>query len=286
MNKYMISADIEGISGVASREFSSSKGKCYELGRRYMMHNVNAVVTGILQADPNAWIVVKDAHGSAMNLDFEKLHPKANLVQGWGDSMNMVSPIDNSYKGLFLVGYHAGGDNNDAVLAHTYAKFIHAVKINGKIITETGLAALNASIFDVPVAFISGDNFTVAEAEQQLTGLVGIVVKESLARDSVLSYPLSEAQKLLEDGAKLATQNLLQNKVIPFKISSPITTEIKIYNIGYNISILQKLFKTFEFDKTYKFDLNQYVVSFDAATQAEMLNRFNLVMQCLYSYGC
>lgn len=284
MNKYLISVDIEGISGVASREFSSASGKLYELGKRFMLHNTNAVVEGILQADPAAWIVVRDAHNSAQNLDFEKLHPKANLVQGWGNSMNMVSPVDKSYKGVFLVGYHAGGHNNDAVLAHTYAKFIHSLKINDKIIDEAGIAALYAGIHNVPVAFLSGDNLAVAAAKEQLPDIVGVVVKESLARDSVLSYPLAKAQELLISGAKLATQNLLQNKFKPFKLSVPFKAELKIYNIGYHISIFQKLYKTFELDKVFEFDLNEFSVKFISDSTAQFLQRFEVLMQCLYSY--
>lgn len=284
MNKYFLSVDIEGISGVATREFSSSSGKFYEQARRYMAHNVNAVITGILNADPNAWIVVRDAHSSAANLDLEKLHPKANLVQGWGHSMSMVYPLDDSYKGVFLVGYHAGATNNDAVLAHTYTGFIHSIKINNKLITEAGIAAINAGIQNVPVAFISGDNFAVAEAKEQLENIVGVVVKESFARDCALSYSLEVAHNLLADGAKTATQNLLQNKIQPFKISGQIKAEIRLHNIGYNISIFQKLYKTWEFDKAFTFDLENCSVSYVSKSAAEFFKRFEILMQCLFSY--
>ena len=58
MNKYLISADIEGITGVVNKEFSKENGKFYPLGCRYMASDVNAVIQGILNADFDAEIVV------------------------------------------------------------------------------------------------------------------------------------------------------------------------------------------------------------------------------------
>lgn len=285
MNKYLLSVDIEGITGVAHTGFSSSKGKQYDLARKYMASDVNAVVRGILAVDPECYILVRDAHGSkATNLDLERIHPQAHVMQGWGDEMNPVASIDKSFKGVFFVGYHAGGQNNEAVLGHTCCSFIHYVKVNGKILNEAGIFGLYAGHYNVPVAFISGDNHSVEEANAQFKSLVSVVVKESFGRDAALSVSLAKAQELLEEGAKKATQDLLQNKIRPLTISSPLKTEVRFYNTGYSISIFQKIYGTFSFDKSYEFDKEQFIVKFTANDPIEMYGRISLLIAVVYGF--
>jgi D-amino peptidase len=283
MNKYLISVDIEGITGVVDKNFSELNGNRYILAQKYMLHDTNAVINGILEADEHAFIVVRDAHGAATNLDLERLHPRAHLLQGWGDNMAMVGGLDESFAGVFLVGYHSGGQNNDAVLAHTYSSKIHHVRINNQIVNEAGIAGLYASQYKVPVAFLSGDDYAVDEAKQQFPDIVGVVVKKSYARDSILSLSLSEAGRLLQDGAKQAVNHLLNKQIKPFAVSLPVTTEIKLYNVGYDISIFQKLYKLLQFDKSYTFDEANFVVKYTANTQAEMFQKFSLIVQLIYS---
>ena len=67
-----------------------------------MASDVNAVIEGILQVDPDAFVVVRDAHGGiAANLNLELLHPAASIIQGWGNGLNMAESLDTSYKGIF-----------------------------------------------------------------------------------------------------------------------------------------------------------------------------------------
>lgn len=281
-HKYLISVDIEGITGVSGPSFARLDGIHYTIAMKYLLNDVNAVVQGIISADQNATIIVRDAHGLGINMNMEGLHPKARLIQGWGDEMNMLESIDESYKGVFLVGYHAGGNNNKAVLAHTMSSLIHSVKINGELYNETGIAAICAGYYNVPIAFISGDNYTIKEAKEQLGDVVGIIVKESYARDCALSLSLAEARELLTKGAEQAVQNLLHNKMTALKIPSPIKTEIKLYNNGFGISVFQKLYKTLDFDKNYEFDADNFIIKYSSNSHLLMLKRLNLILQLVY----
>jgi D-amino peptidase len=282
MNKYLISVDIEGITGVVSKEFTDAKFKQYELGRRYMMSDVNAVIQGVISVDPQASIVVRDAHGDTFNLDLERLHPLASLVQGWGYAMNMLEPLDATYKGVFLVGYHAGGQNNEAVLGHTMRATNHYLKVNNKLLNETGIVALYAGHFNVPVAFISGDNYAVQEAKDQLGEIVGVVVKQSLARNSALSMSLTAAKALLEKAAAEATKNLLAAKVQPMTINPPLNLEMKFYNIGFGMSLYQKLYHVLQFDPLYQFDLENFILRYQAPNALELFQRLNLLEWLLF----
>lgn len=279
-HKYLISVDIEGITGVISTNFSQSSGKYYELARKYMVSDVNAVVEGIIAADADAQVIVRDAHGSeATNLDLEKLHPRAQLMQGWGDKMNMVLPLDASFTGVFLVGYHAGGQNNQAVLAHTYSSKIHSLVLNGKtVINETGIAAIYAAVYGVPIGFISGDDYAVLEAEKQLgKNIVGVVVKESYGRNCALSLSLAGAQAKLKTGATLATQKLLAHELKPFALIIPFMVAIRFFNIGYFPSPFKTVAGALDFDKTYEFNDEKCTISFKANSLQEMFQRLTLI---------
>ncbi|MEI8055179.1 MAG: M55 family metallopeptidase [bacterium] len=282
MNKYLISVDAEGITGVINQNFARKDGKYYQLGCDYMTSDVNAVVQGILNVDVDAWIVVRDGHEDAVNLDLEKLHPRANLIQGWGPVQNMLAGLDQSFTGVFLVGYHASGKNNSAVLGHTLSSRVHYVKINGKFINETGIAALYAGSYNVPIAFISGDDCAVNEAREQLGDVVGVVVKQSFARDCAISLPLEQAQLLLERGAADAIVKLQQNHFPVFKVTAPTTLEIGFYNIGFKISVFQSLSEILSFDPAYRFDHEKFAITFSSSNVSEVLQRLNMLMFLVY----
>lgn len=284
VNKYLISVDIEGITGVVNREFTSSKGKYYSLAQRYMVSDVNAVIAGILRADLDAVVLVRDAHGRATNLDLERLHPRASLLQGWGNSMNMVEAIDETYSGVFLVGYHAGGHNNEAVLAHTSSTNVHSVTINNVLLNETGIAALYAGHYGVPVAFVSGDDHAAKEAKQQLgENITAIAVKQSIARDAAISMPLIRAQTMLESGAHDATLALLHNKCLPFSLALPLKVEARLYNTGFLISVFSKIKSMLSYDSAYTFDDETYAIKFTAQNAIELFQRFDLIVCLVYA---
>ena len=224
MNKYLISVDIEGITGVIDKSFSKESGNHYPLACRYMASDVNAVIQGITRADPDAEIVVRDAHGAhAINLDLEKLHPQASLIQGWDTVQNMLTGLEADFAGVFCVGFHAGGQNTEAVLGHTLHSIVQYIKINGKLVNETGIFALYAGHINVPIAFISGDDHTIKEAREQLgEEFIGVIVKKSYSRGCAASLSLEQARKLLEKGAADAVTKIQKKQLNIFKLPSPI----------------------------------------------------------------
>jgi D-amino peptidase len=283
MNKYLLSVDIEGITGVINKNFADKNGKYYQLGCSYMLSDVNAVIQGILSVDVDCLILVRDAHGDAVNLNLNDLHPKANLIQGWGPSLNMLEGLDQSFKGIFLVGYHAGGENNKAVLSHSFSSQIHYIKVNDMILNEAGVAALYAGYFNVPVVFISGDDHAIKEAKKQINNnIVGAVVKQSFGRDFAMSLSLEQARAMLQNNAADAVTKLQQNYFSVFKTSGVIKTEIGFYNLGYRISVFQNLFEVLKFDQTYKFDQEKLAVIFESQDALELSKRLNVLMLIVY----
>src|SRR5690348_6466999 len=118
--KIYMSVDIEGVAGVVDRSHGSLTGGAeYDLGRRLMTLETNAAIEGALEAGATE-IVVNDSHGPMINLLPEMLHPKATLIQGRLKHLFMVEGLDDSFDGMFLVGYHASAGIRDGVLNHAF----------------------------------------------------------------------------------------------------------------------------------------------------------------------
>ncbi|MBF0300878.1 MAG: M55 family metallopeptidase [Oligoflexia bacterium] len=276
MNRYLISVDIEGITGVANREFSSSNGSRYSLACYFMICDVNAVIKGIFSADKNPIVIVRDAHGKAVNLDLAKLDSRAQLLQGWDSSTNMVYPVDDSYSGVFLVGYHSGATNLRGVLSHTYG--VRSVKINGMSLTETGIAAWYAGHYNVPIIFCSGDDQAVIEAKEQLPQIEIVEVKKSINRHSSLSLSLDEATKKLEAGAFNAVKRNIEKKLPPLIFKEKLLKVIiEFEGNSYLPNAFQDLMDILSFDLNYKFNNENLSVEYQTSSQLEAYQRFALI---------
>ena len=276
-NTFLISVDIEGITGVATPAFAEPDGNCYQAACKYMASDVNAVVKGILSVEPDADIIVRDAHGPATNLDLAELHPRARLAQGWGDELNMVTPGGEKCRGLFLVGYHAGGHDRRAALAHTFMGTVEYFHVNGTSLNEAGLAALYAGHYGVPVCFISGDDHAVKETESLFETVIGVAVKESYGRDCTLSLSLNEAAARLKMNASEATRNVLDGSVPPLLLDTPIQAELQLYDRGYRKSVYQSLVSVLSFDERFVFDGSSRTIGFEGDSQLAIWQIFHML---------
>ena len=276
-NTYLISVDIEGITGVATTAFAEPDGRCYQAAQKYMASDVNAVVEGILLVDPDADVVVRDAHGPATNLDLAELHPRARLAQGWGTELNMVTPGGDTCQGVFLVGYHAGGHDRRAVLAHTFMGTVEYFHVNGVSLNEAGLAGLYAGHFGVPVCFIGGDDRAVREAEALFDTIIGVAVKESHGRDCTVSLSLEEAARRLTINASQATRLLRESAVPPLRLKAPFVAELQLYDQGYRKSVYQSLVSVLSFDDRFVFDGASRTIGFEATSQLAIWQIFHML---------
>ncbi len=203
-----------------------------------------------------------------------ELWQKAGLPEG---VINMVQGLDSSYEGLLLVGYHAGAETRNAVLAHTLTQNIRSISVNGKIVDEAGWAGLFTGHYNVPVIFLPGDDQAIAEARRQFDAIEAIDVKLSIARDCAMSYPLEETAKRLEEGACRAVKKNREHVIPPFKTKLPLNIEICFFYTGYNKSRFQSLSEILSFDNRYSFDYDSRCVSYEAPSQLEAFQRFSVL---------
>ncbi len=206
--KLFISADIEGATGITNGEVQTGlKGWQYGEARKWMTGDVNAAIEGALEAGVEE-ILVRDAHGSALNLLPDELHPKATLIQGWGPVDGMMEGLDESFDLCFLVGYHAMAGTQDGVLSHTWTGTVKGVWVNGTEVGETGLAAMFAGHYRVPVALVTSCAAGVAQARALLPWARTVAVKRGITRSCAELLPSAEARRRIRAGAQEAAAGL------------------------------------------------------------------------------
>lgn len=163
-----ISADIEGVCGIAAWDEARKSSPDHGEYRRQMNAEVAAACVGALAAGATA-ITVKDAHGSARNLIAAELPEPTQLIRGWsGHPMGMVQGLDGSYDAALFIGYHARAGAGGNPLAHTISSALLAeVRLNGVAASEYWIHALAAATVGVPIAFVSGDRTLCDEIAQR-----------------------------------------------------------------------------------------------------------------------
>ena len=115
----------------------------------------------------------------------------------------MMQGLDETFDAVFFVGYHGSISGPPSVLSHTYnPEVISAVRLGGVEVGESGVNALVADACGVPIALVTGDDVTLAEAEPVAPGHVGVQVKTSLTRFSAHHLSPSDACERIEAGAR------------------------------------------------------------------------------------
>jgi len=229
--KLYISADIEGIGGVASWEQARTKGADYERARKWMTDEVNASIEGAIEGGATE-IVVRDAHGSARNILWEELHPKARLISGWGPSSDMLQGIDESFGLVMLIGYHPGPATPGGVLAHSFTRRILDLRLNGMPCNETVLAALQAGAVGVPIGLVTGQTELAEEIRPVLPECALVATKRGMFHQAALLEPLPTVRYRIREGAREAvSRRIAGTGPGPFQPRPPIRFELELSTV-------------------------------------------------------
>ncbi len=276
MAKIFISADIEGISGISLRDFTTPKSHGWELGRKYMVEDINAAIEGILAASPKSEIVVRDAHGSSDNIILEKLHPAAGLISGWPHNFNMLQGLDSTFDACFFIGYHSRALVPGGVLSHTFNRVVRKVTINGAVVGESGINAFLAGGDNVPVALITGDDKLKAEVSEILPDTRVAVVKIGISRECSEMFPRAKSKELIKNAAVEAVKNIKNLK--PFLPGSR-PADFKAY-LSYSDEL-----KVLEALSDFKAVLKDTIleVTIKGKTPREIYDRFAVILRLTLS---
>ncbi|MEO6290956.1 MAG: M55 family metallopeptidase, partial [Ginsengibacter sp.] len=224
--KIYIITDLEGTSGVYKWAQIDNKDDRLNLEAcEFFMKDLQAVIRG-LQAGGAKEIMVFDAHGLQSVLPGMMI-PGAKYLTGHPRPVGLLK-FDSTYDGVVLLGFHAMMGVEDGVLNHTQnpengARYWY----NGVESGEIAQDAAKCGFFGVPVIMVTGDIATCREATKFLGGgCVTVAVKEGIARESAVLYPLEETSMALYEGAKNSIAAIPKCK--PYVLKIPIKAK-KIY---------------------------------------------------------
>lgn len=219
-----ISADMEGIVGVVTRDHLAPDGFEYQRARAWYSDTIAAACEAAHEAGCTE-IVVSDSHGNGESLLIERLPDYVQLIRSWPRPLMMMQGIeDGPYVGAMLIGYHTGASNPAGILAHTiHASAFQEVRLNGLAMPEAGISAAQAGAYGVPILLASGDDHAMEEIGSLIEGVHPVVLKWSYGTKSsrMISPALSHAR--IREGVKQALANPAGK---PFVVEPPLELDI------------------------------------------------------------
>lgn len=204
--KFYISADIEGVTGICNWNETEKGHSDHKEFANQMTLEVKAACDSIIKAFPDekVEIYVKDAHDSARNIDIHGLPDIVKVIRGWsGDPRLMMDGIDETFDGVVYIGYHSNGFSGNNPLAHTLSTDISYIKINGEYVSEFLINTYTASLYGVPVLFVSGDKGLCEDAKRIIPEIDVVPVSEGFGASSVSINP--------DKGIELIEKNVLES---------------------------------------------------------------------------
>lgn len=226
-----VSIDMEGIAGIVHVDQTRRTGNDYDRARAWMTGEANAVIGAAFDAGARE-VLVNDSHGDMRNLLLDELDARAELVSGALKPLSMVQGAPGSEVALF-VGYHAGAGSRAGVLDHTYyGKVVTRCRVGGVDWNETAINAALCGEHGIPVALVSGDATTCAQAQRHLGEVETVVVKEAVSRYAARSLLPATARERLREGTARALGRFRAGAFRPFRPAPPHTLEIDFVNSG------------------------------------------------------
>jgi D-amino peptidase len=225
-----ISVDMEGCAGVVNVDQCRRGGHDYPLARQWMTDEAHAAAQGAFDAGAER-VCINDSHGDMANLLLDRLDPRVEVISGSLKARSMVAGVEQRYDVALFVGYHAGASSLHGVLDHTYyGRVVANVRVNGTVLSETGLNALVCGMHGTPVGLVTGDSTTCAQAREQLGDVETVAVKSALSRYAAQSVTPAAACQKIRAAARSACGR--RAEFTPFAMDPPLLLELTTLNAG------------------------------------------------------
>ena len=228
MNLYIM-VDLEGISGVFSRDQITDDPIKIQEARLMMTEDINACVNAAKEAGAEK-IYVRDCHASSKTVIYEKLSENADYyICGYMG--------EERYKGIedcdavILLGYHAMAGTAGATLEHTFSSInVQNYWLNGEKVGEARIDALGVGELGKPVIMVSGDDKLCEEVRAFLPDTVTCEVKSGMTWNGAMLIPKQKAHSKIAECTKMAIEKF---KEIPVcKAEKPYTLRVELCERG------------------------------------------------------
>ena len=201
--RVFISADIEGNAFTTVWDETRIDHPEYAAARQQMTNEVKAACEGAIAAGAD-YILIKDAHGRARNIDIRQLPKCCEMIRGGaGSPRSMVEGIQLGFDAAMFIGYHSAAGRNGNPLSHTYTSSVTEVRLNGEIASEFLIYSYCCAQYGVPTVFLSGDQMLTEDSQGIHPRLKTVAVKDGYGGFTRCKQP-DYACDLLRDGAEAA----------------------------------------------------------------------------------
>jgi D-amino peptidase len=259
----MISADMEGATGVTWTADVEPGTEQWQRFRRMFTGDVNACVAG-LHAGGATDVLVNEAHDAQRNLLLEDLDTHARMLTGRHKPLSMMQGVDSGVDGVVFLGYHAGA-GTDGVLAHTYlANSITGVWLDGVPASEGRLNAALAAEHGVPVLMVTGDDRTCADAADYAPDAHRVAVKECVSRYAAICSPPQRTAEWITSAATAAMK--LAGRTTPAPGAHRIEVEFDATHLAHAAAVVPTVSQ-----------VGVRRVGFDAASMTDAMQAFKVV---------
>jgi len=228
--KVYISADIEGIAGIAHWDEANRNHAAWPAFRDRMTSHVAAACRGALNAGATE-VWVKDAHASGRNIDAEGLPEGTRLIRGWSEHpLMMVQELDGSFDAVAFVGYHSRAGSGTNPLAHTLSSSkVMRMRINEVAVSEYHLYAQAAGTMGVPAVFLSGDDHICELAKGLNPAVTTVPTMYGVGESTVGRHP--ETVRLeIREGMSASLRGDLSRCVV--RPQGPFELEVEYHKAG------------------------------------------------------
>jgi len=212
--RIFISADIEGVTTTTTHEECNSTSPLYPRHAEQMTKEVLAVVEGAFAAGATE-IVIKDAHGSGMNIDPTKMPENVILQRNWtGHPYLMVEGVDKSFDAAMFVGYHSSAGKPGNPLSHTKTGKSAYIKLNNRFASEFMIYSWACALEGVPSVFLSGDKMLCDDEAELHPSLISVATKDGLGSITRNYSTVTTMRSLREKSEQALKQNLSAAKIV------------------------------------------------------------------------
>jgi D-amino peptidase len=182
MTKILISADMEGATGVTWPADCLPGTPEWQRCRPMFTSDVNAAIAGLFDGGADE-VCVNEAHMTMRNLLLERLDDRATMLTGRHKALSMVEGVQHGdVDGIAFVGYHTGA-GDEGVLAHTYlGNSLTGVFVDGVRASEGLLNSLVVAEYGTPVVLVTGDDRACADAQCYAPDAPAVAVKDYVSR--------------------------------------------------------------------------------------------------------
>ncbi|MFF9191593.1 M55 family metallopeptidase [Streptomyces rochei] len=220
--KILISADMEGATGVTWPADVLPGTPQWERCRSMFTSDVNAAVQGFLDGGADE-VLVNEAHWTMRNLLLEQLDERTQMLTGRHKALSMVEGVQHGdVDGIAFIGYHAGA-GMEGVLAHTYlANQITGVWLNDVRASEGLLNAHVVAEYGVPVVLVTGDDVACEDALGYAPEALKVAVKDHVSRYAAVCRPPSRTASDIRAAAKEAAALAVRHEPVrggPFTVA-------------------------------------------------------------------